>query len=59
MQNQKVVLEIEKIAKIKKMVNIGVRLNPDTDAKTLSQISTGKKINLAYQKKFFEFNKLF
>ncbi len=27
------------------MVNIGVRLNPNTDAKTLSQISTGKKDN--------------
>ena len=27
------------------MVNIGIRLNPNTDAKTLSQISTGKKEN--------------
>jgi len=35
---------IEKIAKIKnKKVNIGIRLNPNTDAKTLKQISTGKK----------------
>ena len=40
------ILEIEKIAKAKKKrVNIGVRLNPNTDAKTLSQISTGKKEN--------------
>ena len=40
------VLEIEKIAKIKKkIVNIGIRLNPNTDAKTLNQISTGKKEN--------------
>ena len=40
------ILEIEKIAKeIKKIVNIGIRLNPNTDAKTLSQISTGKKEN--------------
>ncbi len=40
------VLEIEKIAKSKKkVVNIGIRLNPNTDAKTLSQISTGKKDN--------------
>ncbi len=40
------ILEIEKIAKIKKMkVNIGIRLNPNTDAKTLKQISTGKKEN--------------
>ena len=40
------VLEIEKIAKKKKkIVDIGVRLNPNTDAQTLSQISTGKKEN--------------
>ena len=40
------VLEIEKISKLKKKkVNIGVRLNPNTDAKTISQISTGKKEN--------------
>ncbi len=38
------ILEIERIAKSKKkIVNIGIRLNPNTDAKTLSQISTGKK----------------
>ena len=38
--------EINKIAKLKnKKVNIGVRLNPNTDPKTLSQISTGKKEN--------------
>ena len=38
------VFEIEKIAKIKKkIVNVGIRLNPNTDAKTLSKISTGKK----------------
>ena len=28
-----------------KRIKIGVRLNPNTDAKTLSQISTGKKEN--------------
>ncbi len=40
------ILEIEKIAKLKKrIVNVGIRLNPNTDAKTLSQISTGKKEN--------------
>ena len=40
------ILEIEKIAKIKKKkVDIGIRLNPNTDPKTLSQISTGKKEN--------------
>ena len=40
------ILEIQKIAKKKnKIVNIGIRLNPNTDAKTLSQISTGKKEN--------------
>ena len=38
--------EIERIAKSKKkIVNIGLRLNPNTDAKTLKQISTGKKEN--------------
>ena len=37
---------IEKIAKKKNMVvNIGIRLNPNTDANTLKQISTGKKEN--------------
>ena len=40
------ILEIERIAKTKnKKVNIGIRLNPNTDAKTLRQISTGKKEN--------------
>ena len=40
------ILEIEKIAKSKKRkINIGIRLNPNTDAKTISQISTGKKDN--------------
>ena len=38
--------EINKIAKLKnKKIRVGVRLNPNTDAKTLSQISTGKKEN--------------
>jgi diaminopimelate decarboxylase len=40
------ILEIEKIAKRKKrVVNIGIRLNPNTDAQTINQISTGKKEN--------------
>ena len=40
------VLEIESIAKSKgKIVDIGIRLNPNTDAKTIKQISTGKKEN--------------
>ena len=40
------VKEIERIAKLKKKrVYIGLRLNPNTDAKTLTQISTGKKEN--------------
>ena len=40
------VLIIEKIAKkLNKVVNIGLRLNPDTDAQTLKQISTGKSEN--------------
>jgi diaminopimelate decarboxylase len=38
--------EIERVAKSKnKIVNIGIRLNPNTNAKTLKQISTGKKEN--------------
>ena len=38
--------EIERIAKFKKkQVEVGIRLNPNTDAKTLNQISTGKKEN--------------
>jgi diaminopimelate decarboxylase len=40
------IFEIEKIAKKnKRKVNVGIRLNPNVDAKTLSQISTGKKEN--------------
>ncbi len=41
--------EIEAINKIakqkKKIVQVGIRLNPNTDAKTLKQISTGKSEN--------------
>ncbi len=38
--------EIDKIAKFKKKkIRVGIRLNPNTDAKTLSQISTGRKEN--------------
>ena len=51
------IIEIEKIAKAKKKtINIGIRLNPNTDAKTLKQISTGKKENKfgVDEKKFFE-----
>jgi len=51
------IIEIERIAKIqKRIVNIGIRLNPNTDAKTLKQISTGKKENKfgVDQKIFFE-----
>ena len=40
------IIEIEKIAKNKKkIINVGIRLNPNTDAKTIRQISTGKKEN--------------
>jgi len=49
--------EIEKIAKSKKrIISIGIRLNPNTDAKTLKQISTGKKENKfgVDEKTFFE-----
>ena len=38
--------EIEKISKIKrKKIDIGIRLNPNIDSKTLKKISTGKKEN--------------
>ena len=49
--------EIERIAKFKKkIINIGIRLNPNTDAKTLKQISTGKKENKfgVNEKTFFD-----
>ncbi len=40
------IIEISRIAKLKnKKVRVGIRLNPNTDAKTLNQISTGKKEN--------------
>jgi len=51
------IIEIERIAKNKrKVVDIGIRLNPNTDAKTLKQISTGKKENKfgVNEKIFFE-----
>ena len=49
--------EIDKIAKLRKRkIEIGIRLNPNTDAKTLSKISTGKKQNKfgVNEKTFFE-----
>tara|TARA_B100001250_G_scaffold412686_1_gene444566 strand:- start:807 stop:2018 length:1212 start_codon:yes stop_codon:yes gene_type:complete len=45
-ESEEELIEIEKIAKKKrKLVDIGIRLNPNTDAKTLKKISTGKKEN--------------
>ena len=45
-ESESEIREINRVAKIKKRkVKIGIRLNPNTDAKTLSQISTGKKEN--------------
>ena len=45
-ESENEIIEIEKIAKkSKKKINIGLRLNPDIDAKTLKKISTGKKEN--------------
>ena len=45
-ESESEIKEIERIAKLnRKKVEIGIRLNPNTDAKTLSQISTGKKEN--------------
>jgi len=56
-ESENEIIEIEKIAKKnKKKINIGIRLNPDTDAKTLKKISTGKKENKfgLTEKKFLE-----
>ena len=45
-ESQSEIEEIQRIARSKKkIVDIGIRLNPNTDAKTLSKISTGKKEN--------------
>ncbi len=45
-ESESEILEIERLAKLKKRkVSIGIRLNPNVDANTLSQISTGKKEN--------------
>tara|TARA_B100001121_G_C18625879_1_gene591714 strand:+ start:20 stop:1231 length:1212 start_codon:yes stop_codon:yes gene_type:complete len=45
-ESQAEIEEIDRIAKLKKKkISIGIRLNPNTDPKTLSQISTGKKEN--------------
>ena len=45
-ESESEIKEIERIAKFKnKKVKVGIRLNPNTDAKTLNQISTGKKEN--------------
>ena len=46
MQSQKMkFLKQKESLKNNKKINIGIRLNPDTDAKTLKKISTGKKEN--------------
>ena len=45
-ESESEVLTIEKIAKKEReIVDVGIRINPNTDAKTLKQISTGKKEN--------------
>ena len=45
-ESESEVKKIEKISQtLKKKIDIGIRLNPNTDAKTLNQISTGKKEN--------------
>ena len=45
-ESESEIIEIEKIAKKNnKKINIGIRLNPDTDAKTLKKISTGQREN--------------
>ena len=43
-ESESEIFEIERLAKLKKtIVNIGIRLNPNIDAKTLKKISTGKR----------------
>ena len=45
-ESESEIKQIEKIANLKnRKVQVGIRLNPNTDAKTISQISTGKKEN--------------
>tara|TARA_Y100001970_G_scaffold284047_1_gene400604 strand:- start:1206 stop:2420 length:1215 start_codon:yes stop_codon:yes gene_type:complete len=45
-ESESEILDIIKIAKTKrKVIDIGIRLNPDIDAKTINKISTGKREN--------------
>ena len=45
-ESESEIKEINRIAKLKKkQIQVGIRLNPNTDAKTMKQISTGKKEN--------------
>ncbi len=45
-ESQSEIQEIDRLARLnKKKISIGIRLNPNTDPKTLSQIATGKKDN--------------
>ena len=56
-ESESEIIEIEKIAKKnKKKINIGIRFNPNIDAETLKNISTGKKENKfgLTKKKFLE-----
>jgi len=56
-ESESEIIEIEKIARKKRRkINIGIRLNPDTNAETLKKISTGKKENKfgLSRKKFLE-----
>ena len=56
-ESESEIKEINRIAKKRgRKVSIGIRLNPNTDAKTLKQISTGKKENKfgVNNKTFFE-----
>ena len=56
-ESENEIIEIEKIAKKNnKKINIGIRFNPNIDAETLKNISTGKKENKfgLTKKKFLE-----
>ena len=61
-ESENEIIEIERIAKKnKKKINIGIRLNPNTNAETLKKISTGKKENKfgLTRKKFLELLKIY
>ena len=48
--NMIVISQFEELGKsLRQKVNIGIRLNPDIDGKTLDKISTGRKTNSTHK----------